>query len=179
VTTVTLGLVKPGPATWDLRKLIWAEVLSIGLLPADVVLNDNWLRVSYGPLQTVIVNPATGEIVYPYVISPPVEPEPAPGPTPIYYSLETLVEFGQGYVTRSPNQKAYAAGTAVTLTAHPAAGWKFTQWGGDISGAGETRVITMDSDKYVTLIFAPVSAPAPPPEVVPESEFRNLAVAVS
>ncbi len=175
VTTVTLGRVKPGPATWDLRKLIWGKVLSMELLPADVVLNDNWLRVSYAPLATYIVNPATGEIVYPHVIDPvepepEPEPEPAPGPTPTYYSLETLVEFGQGYVTRSPHQNAYEAGTAVTLTAHPAAGWEFTQWGGDISGTGETRVITMDSDKYVTLIFAPVSVPAAEPE------FRGFAV---
>lgn len=52
-------------------------------------------------------------------------------------------------------QKAYPAGTVVTLTATPAAGYKFDAWGGACSGAGACK-LKMDADKTVSATFAPL-----------------------
>jgi len=46
----------------------------------------------------------------------------------------TITQTGEGTVTRSPDGTAYKYGTPVTLTATPAAGWKFDGWSGGASG---------------------------------------------
>jgi hypothetical protein len=49
----------------------------------------------------------------------------------------TVAINGQGSVTKSPDQAAYAPGTSVTLTATPAAGWSFDHW--EIDGVTKTE----------------------------------------
>jgi uncharacterized repeat protein (TIGR02543 family) len=61
---------------------------------------------------------------------------------------------GSGTVTRSPNQATYAPGTAVTLTANPAAGWHFIGWSGDTASANNPITITMSANKNLTATFA-------------------------
>lgn len=67
------------------------------------------------------------------------------------YALTTAA-LGSGKITGNTD-KTYQAGTVVSLTATPSAGWRFIRWGGDLSGTGTTRTITMNSDKTVTAVF--------------------------
>ena len=46
------------------------------------------------------------------------------------------------------------AGTAVTLTANPAAGWHFIGWSGDTASANNPITITMSANKNLTATFA-------------------------
>ncbi|WP_345162583.1 InlB B-repeat-containing protein, partial [Pontibacter saemangeumensis] len=57
-------------------------------------------------------------------------------------------------VSKSPNQSSYAAGTEVTLTAAPAAGYVFSGWTGDASGTANPLKLTMDTNKSVTANFS-------------------------
>ena len=65
-----------------------------------------------------------------------------------------------GTVTKSPDQASYAAGTEVTLTATPAAGWAFDGWAG--AGldpeAGASTTLVASADRLVTAIFVRESA---------------------
>ena len=62
--------------------------------------------------------------------------------------------------------KTFTSGTAVSLSATPAAGATFTGWSGACSGTG-TCALTMSSDQQVTATFAPVQKPPPPPPSAP------------
>jgi uncharacterized protein (TIGR03437 family) len=55
----------------------------------------------------------------------------------------------------------YASGTAVTVTAVPKAGYRFSQWTGDASGSFSTAYLTMNVPHSVTAML--VSAPYIPP----------------
>ncbi|MHA6248784.1 malectin domain-containing carbohydrate-binding protein [Pontibacter sp. CAU 1760] len=70
------------------------------------------------------------------------------------YSLVVTVD-GNGTVSKSPNQSTYASGSTVSLTATPAAGYKFIGWTGAASGSTATVNLTMDTDKAVTATFRP------------------------
>ncbi len=82
-------------------------------------------------------------------------------PPPKTHTLQ--VSFGgsgSGAVTATPpgGQKnaafsqSYPEGTAVTLSASPAAGSRFLGWQGDCSGSGDCK-LTLDADKQVTAVF--------------------------
>jgi hypothetical protein len=85
---------------------------------------------------------------------------------PINYTLSVGVS-GNGSVTSSPAgincgsicTMNYASGTAVTLTATPAAGATFNGWSGACTGNGAC-LVTMNSLESVTAIFS-ASAPSP------------------
>ncbi len=76
------------------------------------------------------------------------------------YTL-SVNKTGSGTVTSSPTgincgsdcSEVYDHGTAVTLTATPAAGWTFSSWGGACSGSTPTCSATMDAAKSVTATF--------------------------
>ncbi|MCL0092977.1 Ig-like domain-containing protein [Dehalococcoidia bacterium] len=71
-----------------------------------------------------------------------------------------------GTVSLSPEPDPdgrYTAQTEVTLTAHPAAGWRFDRWSGDVTGTEPVITLTMDADKSVTAHFARVVVQPPPP----------------
>jgi polygalacturonase/uncharacterized membrane protein len=75
------------------------------------------------------------------------------------YTL-TINTLGSGTVSVSPNAASYAAGTLVTLTAAPGAGWSFSSWSGNLIGyanpatliinGNSTVVATFDQDSYIT-----------------------------
>jgi len=72
-----------------------------------------------------------------------------------YYTLTTSVSpSGGGSV--SPTGGTYAAGSQVTLTATPASGYSFSNWGGDASGSQNPITITMNSNKSITAYFTTV-----------------------
>ncbi|WP_162054270.1 InlB B-repeat-containing protein [Pontibacter pamirensis] len=72
--------------------------------------------------------------------------------TPINYALNVNAT-GSGTVSKSPNQDSYAAGTSVTLTATPAAGYEFAGWLGGATGLENPLTLTMDGDKSITATF--------------------------
>ena len=53
----------------------------------------------------------------------------------------------------SPSGGSYVDKTEVTLTATPAAGYRFDHWGGNATGVATTVEITMNSQKTVTAYF--------------------------
>lgn len=56
----------------------------------------------------------------------------------------------------------YPAGTAVTLTAHPAVGVTFSGWSGGCTAAALTCTVTLDGSKSVNATFTPPPPPPPP-----------------
>ena len=59
-----------------------------------------------------------------------------------------------GSVAKIPNQTDYNYGTAVQLTATPAAGYYFVNWSGDLTGSTNPVSVTMDANKTITANFA-------------------------
>lgn len=74
---------------------------------------------------------------------------------PPAFSLTTNIS-GSGSVARNPNAASYAAGTVVTLTATPAAGFQFAGWSGDLTGTTNPAQITMSANRTVTATFTAV-----------------------
>ncbi len=70
--------------------------------------------------------------------------------TPIQVNL-TVNVTGQGSV--DPNSGLYDAGSAVTLTPTPEAGWQFDHWEGDLTGNDDPAVITMNNHMTITAVF--------------------------
>jgi pectate lyase len=70
------------------------------------------------------------------------------------FALTTSVS-GSGTIARNPNAATYPAGTVVTLTATPAAGFTFAGWSGDLSGSANPNQIVMNADRSVTANFTP------------------------
>jgi photosystem II stability/assembly factor-like uncharacterized protein len=68
-----------------------------------------------------------------------------------------VASVGSGTVTLDPPGGTYRDGTVVTLAAAPGAGYAFSGWSGDLSGAANPASITMNSDKAVTATFTAVS----------------------
>ena len=68
------------------------------------------------------------------------------------YTL-TVNKVGNGTVTPATGT-TYASGAVVPLTATPAAGYTFTGWSGDLSGATSPTTLTMNANKAVTATFA-------------------------
>jgi pectate lyase/pectin methylesterase-like acyl-CoA thioesterase len=71
----------------------------------------------------------------------------------------SLSAQGQGTIQSIPSGPAYPAGTIVQLTAVPAAGWRFSNWGGDLTGAANPATIVMNSSKSVTAVFTETLTP--------------------
>ncbi len=74
------------------------------------------------------------------------------------YTL-SLAKVGSGSVTVNgiPHELPWSGdvliGSQVTLQAVPASGWQFSSWSGDASWPGATLVVTMTSDKVITVSF--------------------------
>ena len=80
----------------------------------------------------------------------------AQGEAPPEYTLTTTVDpANSGSVELNPAGPTYPAGTTVTLTANPAAGYTFDQWSEDLSGSTNPATITMDANKNITAHFIP------------------------
>ncbi|MDY6986722.1 MAG: choice-of-anchor U domain-containing protein [Thermodesulfobacteriota bacterium] len=70
------------------------------------------------------------------------------------YTLTVSIDpESSGSVTLDPPGGVYSEGTVVTLTAEGEAGWRFTEWSGDLASTGNPATITMDADKNVTAVF--------------------------
>ena len=71
------------------------------------------------------------------------------------YALTSKME-GKGSISRSINKDSYISGSVVSLTATPAAGYKFIGWSGDMNVFQNPLTLTMNSNKKITAIFDPV-----------------------
>ena len=69
------------------------------------------------------------------------------------FPAATVSPTGSGTVTKSPNATSYTYGTAVTVTAAPAAGWVFDHWGDSCTGTVNPCVVTVDGVEAVTAYF--------------------------
>ncbi len=58
-----------------------------------------------------------------------------------------------GSITLDPPGGTYSAGTEVTLTAVPAAGYRFNGWSGDLTGSEISPIVLMDADKSISADF--------------------------
>ena len=67
----------------------------------------------------------------------------------------TVTPIGSGSVTIDPVKPAYYDGEQVTLTPVPASGYKFSAWGGDLTGAANPAIVTMNGNKAITATFIP------------------------
>jgi surface protein len=68
----------------------------------------------------------------------------------------TITIIGEGTVTETiiPQKTTeYPYETVVQLTPVPSEGWEFVSWGGDLSGNEVPQLITVDTDKQVTVTF--------------------------
>ncbi|HRW09127.1 MAG TPA: hypothetical protein P5121_28675 [Caldilineaceae bacterium] len=74
---------------------------------------------------------------------------------PEQFSLITNSGEG-GDIVLSPTLASYPAGTLVTMTAVPTTGWRFTGWGGDITGMDNPLQLTMNHAYAVQATFAPI-----------------------
>ncbi len=74
------------------------------------------------------------------------------------YSL-SVTSSGSGTVVKNPPGGTYPAGTVVTLTAQPAAGWVFDGWSGALSGLQNPRTVTMNGNIAVQAHFIESSTP--------------------
>ncbi|HPS01650.1 MAG TPA: sugar-binding protein, partial [Candidatus Sumerlaeota bacterium] len=75
------------------------------------------------------------------------------GPVPL--TVNVLPNAGAGTVTANPTSGdgTYEFGTTVTLTAAPAAGYRFVNWTGDVTGTEASILVTMNGARTVTANF--------------------------
>jgi hypothetical protein len=78
---------------------------------------------------------------------------------PVTHTLTTTASpLAGGTITRSPDTASYVAGTVVTVTAVPAAGYTFSSWTGanPVTGHPEQATVTMDADKTISATFSKI-----------------------
>jgi len=76
----------------------------------------------------------------------------------IDYPLTITIE-GEGEVEQEvvqPKTSEYPFETVVQLTPIPSDGWRFTEWGGDLSGDVKPIQITISEEKNVSVKFSPI-----------------------
>jgi hypothetical protein len=60
-----------------------------------------------------------------------------------------------GSVALSPSGGVYASGTTLTVTATPQSGYRFSGWGGALSGTQNPTTLLVDADKTLSASFTP------------------------
>ncbi|MHB8107314.1 MAG: stalk domain-containing protein [Candidatus Cryosericum sp.] len=68
------------------------------------------------------------------------------------YTLVSAV-IGNGLLNIEPQTTSYPAGSTVTVTAKPAAGWEFSGWSGSVTGTANPLALTMDANKSFVATF--------------------------
>jgi uncharacterized repeat protein (TIGR02543 family) len=93
----------------------------------------------------------------------------------VYYTLTVNANPSHGgTITQSPTGSSHLAGTPVTVTATPSAGYEFAGWSGDITGSSTTNpmVVVMDGNKNITANFREVQIPQPVQPSLTPGEVR-------
>lgn len=71
---------------------------------------------------------------------------------PVQYQIVHWI-FGSGQIIYDPPGPDYDPGTAVEVTAIPADGWYFSEWGGELSGSQNPDTLIVNSDLAITASF--------------------------
>lgn len=102
----------------------------------------------------VLVNGGSVGAVTNYTF-PPVHADQAIAASfaPVTWPLNVTIS-GSGSVTKAPDLPAYPAGSSVTLTATPAAGWSFDGWTGDFVSPANPAGVEVDGPTNVTAVFS-------------------------
>ena len=79
-----------------------------------------------------------------------------------YILTTTAAPANGGTIDRNPNALNYAPGTLIGVTATPVDGYTFSGWSGASTSTTPTIVVTMDDDRSLVAIFAPISLPDGP-----------------
>jgi hypothetical protein len=66
------------------------------------------------------------------------------------------VAVGETTPSFYPTTSTFDNGVSVRLEAMPAAGYRFSHWSGDLSGADNPTVVVMDCNKEITANFSSV-----------------------
>ncbi|MEX2639047.1 MAG: hypothetical protein WD266_00075, partial [Balneolales bacterium] len=66
----------------------------------------------------------------------------------------TLDSYGEGSVTRDPDQSEYEYNDVVELTAGADADWEFVHWEGDLASSENPVTIAIDSAMTISAVFA-------------------------
>ncbi|MCB0124337.1 MAG: InlB B-repeat-containing protein, partial [Caldilineaceae bacterium] len=139
--TLTVQQIAGGSVTWSPLKsayLYGDQVELVATPDADFVFVgwEGALSGDANPAQLTITDNATVSAKF----------------TKTPYTLTTSV-VGSGTVTRSPQQENYQQGDEVTLTAIPAAGWRFAGWSGDLTGTTSPATVTVSGNLSITAQF--------------------------
>jgi len=121
---------------------------------ADSNQGPGYLRVTVGPSQTSV-----GFIRYNAAmpVSPAYSYTVAPAAVTTYNLTTAVSPAGGGTINPAAGVHPYNENTVVNVTATPASGYIFANWGGDCSGSG-TCSVTMNGNKNVTAYFTDESA---------------------
>lgn len=84
--------------------------------------------------------------------TPAPVPAPAPAPVPTTYKL-VIKTVGKGTVTVSRTGTSFLPGTALTITATPAAGSVWRGWTGSVASQATSIVVTVTKDMTITANF--------------------------
>ncbi|MGB5924807.1 MAG: hypothetical protein WBH01_01755 [Dehalococcoidia bacterium] len=124
--------------------------VTLTAMPASGYTFSNWAGAAGGSQNPITISMNSNKSITAYFEETGVT----------YYTLTTSVSpSGGGSV--SPAGGTYAAGSQVTLTAMPASGYSFNNWGGDASGSQNPITIIMNSNKSITAYFEQ-GPPVPP-----------------
>lgn len=74
-------------------------------------------------------------------------------PRPSYQITTAVIPSGGGTVTHKPDQELIDEMTFVEFVATPSQGYRFKEWGGDLEGDINTKVLCLTSDVDVTAVF--------------------------
>jgi hypothetical protein len=98
----------------------------------------------------------------------------------------SLTVYASGSGTVSPSSGSYPAGQMVTITATPAAGWKFDHWESGATGSANPLTLVMDANKSLAAIFlqdggggTPQKIPLSAANVQNETGLGNAALLVN
>jgi uncharacterized repeat protein (TIGR02543 family) len=116
--------------------------------PVGVAVED----MGVASASTVTVNGSFSGPVDWALVALEIKPE---NEAPVQHTL-SVITAGSGSVALNPPGGTYNAGTVVTLTATPDAGYVFSGWSGDLSGSTNPTTIAMNGDKNVTATFTEI-----------------------
>jgi uncharacterized repeat protein (TIGR02543 family) len=107
-------------------------------------------------------------------VTPKPEPKPElPPEPPKTYTVAAANPPDGGSVSRSPNYTTYYAGTPVTVTASPSAGYTFAGWSGVTAPASNSIIVTVENNLTLTANFQRIPPPPPPPTVAAAPPREN------
>ena len=144
------GSVSVNPAPGDDDKYARGTVVSLTAQPDSGYGLKNWSGTgsdTSNPATVTINSDKHVTVTFEQRFALNIDGQSASGPS---------VNFTEGAVSLSPAPLAdsrYAINAAVTLTASPAAGYRFDQWSGDASGNATNFTITMNAARNVTAAF--------------------------